>query len=275
VGNTHVAVYSPDGQCQYTLPPLPPSPVGIAYLTLALFGDQILACGGNGNVNCYSYDAGADRWSVFSTGNVAHVEKRGLGHQGKIYLSDNSQTEVFNPSTKTWSTWSLPPYSSYCACFVSWNDVILRFGGIESNNKVYSYNPSSNTWTDLNPPNPPMLSCFSGCVVMPDQNVLLAGSTTTTADYQKFLVYNVTSNTWPQYAMADVNIYFSTPLVLGSRVFTIPHPSYSTVVEYDFQNNSVSDSAIPISLVRPLFAGAIAVPATWFSNLPGDCIGIL
>ena len=275
VGNTQVSIYSPDGQCQYTLSPLLPSPVGIAYLTLALFGDQVIACGGNGNTNCYSYDAGADQWSIFSTGKVIHSERLGLTHQGKIYLTDDSQPEVFDPSSKTWSTWRASPSTPYCSCSVSWNDVILQFGGYYSLQQIYRYSPSINTWTALNPQKAPLDLCFSGCVVMPDQNILIAGSSSPAVNYKKFAVYNVTSNTWPQFAFADVNVFFSTPLVIGSRIFTIPFLSYSTVVEYGFNDNSVTAMDAQLSLARPYFAGAIAVPATWFSHLPGDCSGIL
>jgi hypothetical protein len=42
VGTSQVGLYSPDGNCQYSLAPLPPSPIGMGFLTMALMNKQIL-----------------------------------------------------------------------------------------------------------------------------------------------------------------------------------------------------------------------------------------
>jgi hypothetical protein len=267
-----VALYSPEGKCQYTLAPLPPSPVAIAYLTMALLDEQILACGGTANKNCYLYDVATDSWSIYSTGNVVHTDKRGVVHQGKIYLSDDVIPEVFDPITKTWSTWAPLSSTPDCACFVSWKNVIIRFGGSASLLKVFQYDPSTKIWTTLSSSSPPMELCYSGCSVLPNMNVLLAGSSA--GSYKMFSVYNVTSNTWPLTTNATINVFFSTLLLLGKRVVTIPHLSYSTITEYNYLSNTATNMGSLLNLPRPYFAGAISVPAGWFANLPNDCIGV-
>jgi hypothetical protein len=114
--------------------------------------------------------------------------------------------------------------------------------------------------------------CYSGCSVLPNMNVLLAGSSA--GSYKMFSVYNVTSNTWPLTTNATVNVFFSSLLLLGKRVMTIPHLSYSTVTEYNYLNNSATNVGSLLNLARPYFAGAISVPAVWFAYLPNDCIGV-
>jgi hypothetical protein len=274
VGNSQVGLYSPSGKCQYTITPLPPSPIGIAYLTMSLLNKQVLACGGTNNKNCYIYDVATDKWSIYSTSNAFHTDMRGVVHQGKVYLTDNTKPEVFDPVTKTWSTWTAPPFSGGCACFVSWKNVIFRFGPGNGNyRQVLQYDPTTKIWTTLTPSNPPMDLCYSGCAVLPNMNVLLAGSVTGSIN-KMFAVFNVTSNTWPLTTNATVNLYHSKVLVMGSRVFIIPHYDYSTVIEYNYFDNTASNMSTLLNLPRPFFAGAIAAPAVWFSHLPDGCIGV-
>ena len=72
------------------------------------------------------------------------MDRRGVAHQGKIYLSDDSQAEVFDMKAKTWSAWPAPPFTNGAGvCFVSWNDVILCFGaGASGSLQVLQYEPA-------------------------------------------------------------------------------------------------------------------------------------
>ena len=269
-----MGLYSPEGKCQHSLAPLPPSPIGIGFLTLALLNKQILACGGTNNRNCYRYVVATDVWSIYSTGNVVHTDRRGFVHQGKIYLPDDTQPEVFDPITRIWSTWSAPLSSVYSSCFVSWKNIILGFGGLNNKLAVFQFDPSTNTWTTLSPSSPPMGLVHSSCVVLPNMNVLLAGTSSEPENYNRLAVYNVTTNTWPLTTYATVNLYHSSILIMGNRYFAIPHYEYSTVIEYNYYNNTASSMNTLINLSRPSYVGAISVPASWFNHLPNGCIGV-
>jgi hypothetical protein len=271
VGTSQVGLYSPDGNCQYSLAPLPPSPIGIGFLTMALMSKQILACGGTNNTNCFLYNVARDQWSIYSAGHFVHNERRGVVHQGKIYLPDDTNPEVFDPVTQTWSIWPAPLFSVHWTCFVSWKNVILGFGGDSNKLRVSKFDPTTNAWSTLSPSSPPMELDHSSCAVLSDMNVLLAGSSSLAWNYKKFAVYNVTSNTWPLTTNATVNLYHSSLLILGNRFFTIPHYAYSTVTEYIYISNTASSMKTLFNLSRPFFAGSISAPASWFAHLPNDC----
>jgi hypothetical protein len=112
VGNSQVALYSPNGKCQHILSSLNPAPIGVPYLTMALLDKQILSCGGgNSKSQCFLYDVATDTWTFYSTSNAVHNLRRGVAHQGKIYIMDDSHPEVFDPLNKTWLFKKAPPTS--------------------------------------------------------------------------------------------------------------------------------------------------------------------
>ena len=112
VGKTQFGLYSPDGGCQYAFTPSGDFPANIGYLTLALLDKQIVGFGGNSNPNCYLYDVATNSWSIYSTGIVQHNYEKGVVHQGKIYLLDDTGSQVFDPITKILATWPNPPLTS-------------------------------------------------------------------------------------------------------------------------------------------------------------------
>ena len=272
VGTNQVSLYSPSGKCQLTLNSPATSAKGIQYVTLALLDKQILACGGNGNKNCILFDVATSSWSIYSSGFATHDYNRGVVHRGKIYLFDDIQPEVFDPLTKTWSFIHAPPKSVSCACFVSWNDVILSFGGFYSKQGAFKFDPETNLWTNLNLALPPMLICNSGCVVLPNNNILIAGSRELNYNYG---VYNVTSNTWISAEISPSILVNSIPIVMGKRVFIMPSQYEPKVMEYVVSNQTFVPAAANFVIDRIDFYAAISVPAIWFSNWQGGCIGVI
>ena len=267
-------LYSPNGRCQYTLPApsYPSSPVGRTYLTLTLMDHQILSCGGFSNLDCYLYDVPTDTWSIYSASQQRHQYMHGVVHQGKIYLPDNTLPEVFDLSTQTWSTWPRHPVSSSYTCFVSWEGFILAFGGVS--NQIYQFDPSTSSWTPLNPPLPPMGLSYNGCLVLPNKNVLLTGSSESESSYKKYSVYNVTSNTWEHSGYSANYLALFAPVLLGDRIFVIPTGYPTQVTEYVYANDTCGYDFPPMTsqIVQPV--AALAVPADWFSHLPNGCQGV-
>jgi len=194
-------------------------------------------------------------------------------HQGRMYLADDNQPEVFDPLTNTWSNWTRPPTTMCFSCLVSWNNYIFQFGG---NTPVYSrqvqkYDPSTDKWTNIST-KPPFDIYRSGCVTLPNGNILIVGSMATSAT--AYTEYDVVRNVWSPVIHGKVLEFDSTPLVLGSRVFVIPPSGPKPVEEYIYGSSSLSFSALNLSITTFYKPAAVAVPARWFSHIPGGCYGI-
>ena len=271
--NPYLWLYSPNGNCQYNIGPLDRLVPSLSKAVLTLIGQKILACGALNSPGCYLYDINLKTWSLFATTTMGH-STRGVAHHGKIYLPDDTKPEVIDIATKTVSTWAIAPSSSEYACFVSWNNYILKFGSNTSpmTRSVYKYNPSNNTWTTL-PGTSPMDLYNSGCTTMPNNNVLITGSGYDGAFFQAYAEFNVTSNTWFPLIYGQIHLYASTPVVLGNRVFVIPPNGPAAVEEYIISNRTISFRAPNIQFTTS-YPATVAVPADWFSSLPGGCKGV-
>jgi hypothetical protein len=63
-------------------------------------------------------------------------------------------------------------------------------------------------------------------------------------------------------------------LVLGRQVFVIPSLGPKPVEVYNYKNSTVSFSAKDFNITTSYKPAVVAVPARWFSDLPGGCLGI-
>jgi hypothetical protein len=198
---------------------------------------------------------------------------RNVVHQGKIYLTDLANPQVFDPATKAWTKWAVSPSPPNGACFVSWKNYILQFGSTSSTHEtqIWKYDPTINAWSNV-----AMSTTFplynSGCVVLPDGNILIVGSGYDAKLFKVYTVYNVTSNSWSPYVYGKMDLYFSLPLLLGNRIFVLA--GSNLVEEYVIGNSSVTNSSYPYPYVWSYVPSATAVPAQWFSHLPGGCKGV-
>ena len=235
---------------------------------LGIIDEKIVVCAGSYNQLCYLYDVVNDHWSVYSTSQYSHSELPGVFHHGKFYLSEDTHPEVFDPSTKTWSTWAISPERPSYACLVSWKDVILQIGGSSTGMQVYQYDPSSNTWTNLNAPSPPNYLYSMSCLVLPNMNVLIAGPN----NAKTVSAYNVTSNKWVYNITTSLDVKYSSLLLLGARAFIVPY--HTNLMECNYNNQLVTVIDNQFSVLHEYYPGVIAVPDAWFSYLPGGCIGV-
>jgi hypothetical protein len=182
---------------------------------------------------------------------------------------------VFDPVTKSWSALPLPPNSSWGSCFVSWRGLILRIGSYYSMREVWKFDPSTEAWILLSSSSP--LDLFrSGCMVLPNQNILVTGTASfhQTFNYKAFTIFNVTADTWTKLKFSAVDLYDSVPLALGSRIFVLPVATFPIMLEYNLGNNTMSTLTAPVTArIERGFATA-AVPTQWFSHWAGGCTGV-
>ena len=272
-GPTTTKLYSPNGMCNQTLAPFA-AWSNIERAVMMLLNKQVLACGGLHNLNCYMYDVLTNTWSIYSNATRSH-NYGGVVHNRKIYLTDYSKPEVFDPSSKLWSTWPVAPTDESFSCYVSWKNYIIKFGGYSyaSALQVWRFDPTTNNWLILNT-TPPFYLYNSGCTVLPNENVLVTGCELSPNCYKSIAEYNVTANTWPSVINGSEILYNSISMVLGKRAFIIPSSSSKLVQEYFFENKTVVKISEPFISYVSSTSPSIAIPADWFIKFPGMCIGI-
>ena len=272
-GGPMMWLYSPDGNCQHNLGPIDSLVGQLDNAVLTLHGKNIVACGAMAMYNCYNYDVSSNKWSLFAYTNFTHAT-RGVTLKGRIYLPDDVNPEVIDLTTKTVSKWAIAPSKSLAACYVAWNSYILKFGADLSPNtkNVFMYDPFNNTWTSLTG-TAPFDMAYSGCVTLPNNNVLITGSGYTGVKCKEYAEFNVTSKSWSPIIYGQLDQYYSLPLVLGNRVFVIPPNGPAAIEEYIVSNKTISYGALGIQFAtqRP---AAVAVPADWFAKMPGGCKGV-
>jgi len=272
---TPVSTYSPDGNCQHQLANLASvaQNENFAFSAFVLLNRQILTCGAYNSYRCYLYDVVSNTWSIYSNTPYRHATMRNVVHQGKIYLTDLANPQVFDPATKAWTKWAVSPSPPNGACFVSWKNYILQFGStsLPYASQIWKYDPTINAWSTV-----PIAAKFpmttSGCVVLPNGNVLIVGSGYYATLSNMYTEYNVTSNSWSPYVYGKIPQTYSLPLLLGNRVFVLAGSNF--VEEYVIANSSVTNSSYPYPFLPNPVPSATAVPALWFSHLPGGCKGV-
>jgi hypothetical protein len=276
-GSVHkeVELYSPEGNCQHSLAQIPVSGSQSYEPVLAYIDDKILACAGyEPNKDCYLYHPNNDSWSIYSTSKFTHAYQPGEIYNDKIYIKDDSNPEVFDPISNSWSSWLAPlKKTGDGACLVAQKDTFLLLGGLSNQRGVQTFNHSSNTWQVLNSTNVPMDIYLSGCALLPNDEILVVGSEGT--PYQSSAaLYNVQSNTWK--ALSETpNPRDGTALVtLGKRVFAVDG-HYGNIVE-EFNYNTFTWSPMEAKLIthRDGHQGVIPLPAEMFQHLPGGCVGV-
>jgi len=239
-----------------------------------IFKNQVLGCGpaGNGVIRCYMYNALNNTWTLFTTGGGQYISLSSVVCNKKFYFFHDTNPSTFDPATKSWATWPVVPLFSIYSSTVVYGYTILRFGGIDPNQKrkIFKYDTlNTNSWIKLNS-TAPMPMYYPGCVVLPNGNILVAASFY--LGYSStFAVYNVQSDTWIY--SAD-QTYFSPKINVISirqRVFVI---SDFFVHEFNYNNNTFS--LLPFQLLnnRDLQPGLLEVPSGMLRSFQNSCEGI-
>ncbi len=264
-------LYSPGGNCQHKLSSLP---ITMTEPVLAYIDKTILVYGGDSrNKNFYIYHQSNDSWSVYSTSTFTHDLQPGEIYNEKIYISDDSNPEVFYPGSDTWSTWPTPKNTAGTgACLVAWKDTFFLIGGSSNQHGVQSFNHSSDTWQVLDSTNVPMDIYYSSCILLPSDNILVVGSENSLYQSSAAL-YNIGLKTWTKLPDTSVNRHGTSLVMLGSRVFAMDSDERNVIEEFHYNNNTWS--SVEAKLIVPrMHHGTIALPAELFQHLPGGCVGV-
>jgi hypothetical protein len=136
-----VELYSPTGNCNHKLAAFPV----IAYNPVLVYVDNmIIAC--SGGKYCWEYNVKKDNWSVIATAQFTHNFQPGVVYQDKVYVMDEASPQVFDPSSRTWSSWPSPPKEfGNVPWMVGWKDCIILLGGTSNLRGVQIFNVTQQT----------------------------------------------------------------------------------------------------------------------------------
>ena len=270
-------LYSPNGNCIVKLGLINNSNPAFLNCVMALLDRKILICGIYSTPNCYMYNVLNS--TIDLLGETALGVNRGVLHQGKIYLPTYLIPPILiDPVTMTVSTWATAPSHTQFSCFVSWNNYILKFGALLDNaaRQVWRYDPQSDSWSNLTS-TAPFVVKDSGCLTLPNGNILILGCSSDASCFNAYTEYNVQSNTWSPLRTGIVSFAYSLPMLLGKRVLVLVPSKSQYILEYFYQNSTMS--TVPFiqssfTLSNGYAPCASVVPIPWFSNLPSSCKGV-
>jgi len=268
IDNT-VELYSPTGNCNHQLAPFPmvcQNPV------LVNVDDIILAC--CGGKSCWEYNPEEDSWSVIATAPFIHNWQPGVVYQGKVYVMDESTPQVFDPSSKTWSSWPTPPNKSgLYPWMVGWNDCIILLGGDSNLRGVQIFNITEQTWTVMDSSQVPMDLWWSSSLTLSNGNILIVGSAQS-GYYYSAALYNPKDNTWIELEKTDANRDGSRLVQLGNKVFAVEGISNKITEEFLLETNTWEPYDVKLLVRRRGYHSMLSLPAKLFSHLQGGCQGI-
>jgi len=268
-------VYSPDGKCQFVLSPVPISSTQFFNPTLANIDDKNIACPSitQDTQDCWQYSATENNWTVLTSLQYEHRENTGVVHNGKIFIIDDYNPEVYDPRTNSWSTWPKPVQpTGYGTCLISWKDSILAIGGSENGWGVQSFNSTLNAWSVWDEGSSPFQLLEHSCTLLPTEKVLVVGSNT---NIYSVALFDINTNSWEllqntkfnRCGAAFVNLNGKIFLIGGGALFT----TIDVVEEFHYESNSWTEvEASPIN--QQMFSSALSLPAEIFTHL--ECDGI-
>jgi hypothetical protein len=267
---TSVELYSPSGNCNHQLADFP---VSSENPVLVYVDEMIIACAVG--QSCWEYNTKEDKWSVIAKALFTHNGQPGVVYQEKVYVIDEASPQVFDPSSKTWSSWpSLPNKFGNYPCIVNWKDCIILFGGSSNTRSFQIFNITAQTWTVLDTSQLPMEIHWSSSLTLNNGNVFIVGSEQSGSHYSAAF-YKPTDNSWVQLE-DSVTSHQGTRLVqLGTRLFAIGGRANDLVEEYNLETNLWTPFDVELLVKRDGHHSVLALPANLFSHLPGGCQGVL
>jgi hypothetical protein len=240
---------------------------------LAYIDEKILACGGNSNKNCFHYHPRNDTWSVYSNSSFTHNLQPGEIFNDKIYIKDDSNPEVFDPVSNSWSSWPAPlNKTGEGPCLVAWKDTFILLGGSLNPRGVQNFNHSSSTWQVLDSSTVPMDIYLSGCTLLPNDEILVVGSEN--SDLSSVTLYNIKENSWEKLSNTPSQRDGTSLVILGTKIFAMDGHFNNIIEEFDYNTSSWSPVAAKLITHRGGHQDVIALPAEMFQHLPGGCVGV-
>ena len=285
--NPYAEIYSPNGMCNYALANLPTSLYGHSLVT---YKGKVFSCMGyspalGDTPNCWEYNIGLNTWSSMTTSIYSHTYVTGQIFKNQLYFPDVSYPETFDLDTRKWSKGvSIPISPGTNPCIVSYLDTFIVMGGTSNPTGMQQYNITSKTWTNL-PSLSPGYSYF-GCVLLPSSPDAPGSAPLFTSRILMMqnqdsdvmgTIFDIASNKFLPISPTTYGHRYNRILSLGRRVFVFAGyngAAHNIVEEYHQYNNSWT--VAPFSLLYSRYhPGAVAVPAHWFKNITGGCLGVI
>jgi hypothetical protein len=236
------------------------------------FKNQVLGCGGIITIQCYLYTVANNTWNTYPTGAHQYGNMKSIVYRNKFYFFHATNPVIFDPEIVAWYTWPQVPLYSEFSCTVVYKNTLLRIGGMyETFRTIFQYNGFDNfSWVQLNTSNAPMDMRGSTCGVLPNDNILIIGSSLYSYHFNIFSIYNVASNTWalfgPQ-SYASVNSHIFS---FGQQAFIVLDKA---VYEFDYKNINFTLRPFSFFQNRGNAHCSIYVPSGMLNSLPRGCKG--
>ena len=283
----YVELYSPNGMCNYALANLP---TDIYAHTFSLYYGKVFSCLGYSvtyghSRDCYSYDIASNTWSYMTSSSYTHTWLTGQIYKNQLYFFDSPYPETYDLSTNKWSTGIyIPTATGENPCLVNYLDSVIVIGGSSNPTVIQQYNFTSKTWSSLASPSPGY--SYFGCTLLPaspdssssallfTDRILMMQSTA--SDVQG-TIFDISENQFLPISPTTYGHRHNQILSLGRRVFVFAGfngAANNFVEEYHQHNNSWT--VAPFQMIYPRFnLRAVAVPAHWFKNISGGCLGVI
>jgi hypothetical protein len=270
VGNgKNVELYSPTGHCNHKLAPFP---IDCNNPVLVYVDDMVIAC--SGGHYCWEYNEIQDNWSIIAKAQFAHNWQPGVVYQEKVYVMDESNPQVFNTSSKIWSSWPSPSKKSgEDPWMVGWKDSIILLGGTSNPRGVQIFNITERTWTVMDSSKVPMDIDWSSSLMLSNGHVFVVGSESEIS-YYSAAIYNPKDNSWRELEKTATNHCGARLIQLGKRVFAINGKYSDLVEEFEFETSTWKPLELKLKISRNGRHSLLALPAKLFSHLQGECHGV-
>jgi hypothetical protein len=227
---------------------------------------------------CWKLNPEKNIWTIYSKALFDHQSINANIFQKKIYFADSLNPEVFDPVNNLWSQW--PSFSTDYGnpqCLVTWHDTFVLLGGARPGDRkrTQRFNHTTQLWTEVDR-SAPMDIFMSGCEVLPNQNILIVGSTS--PDMHSAALYNVEENKWMSVGDTQYPRLGTSLVKLGSRVFAIYGTGIGrhtdTIEEFIYAQKAWIPIEAKLIIPRVVYHSTLAVPAYMFAHMDGGCEGI-
>ena len=272
-GRSSSELYSPQGKCNQFLAPVPINGNNFEII-LTYLNQKIFACGGYTNKDCWQYHVASNSWSLYTTAKYTHDFQAAAIFNNNLYIVDDYNPEIFDPSAHVWSAWTAPPNRSGDGpCLVTVGDTFVLIGGYAKRRSVQIYSHASKSWKVMTPDIPAEM-VYPGCILLPNgENILVVGS-----EEPPFLsassLYNVKTNTFKRLPDVAFNRAGTKLINFGDRIFAADGHGGSSVEEFFPSTNTWKRISVDLKEWRAGHFGSVVLPASIFANIPGGCTGV-
>jgi hypothetical protein len=235
------------------------------------FKNKVLGCGGDlgSIVYCKLYNVANNSWTLFPTGAMQYRTLGSVVINNKFYFFHDTNPSIFDPATNSWTIWPVAPMFSTYSSTVVYKNAIYRFGGHNARKKVFYFNPSINSWIQLNS-TAPMEMYESGSGVLPNGNILIVGSGYA-GSLTSFAIYNASADSWLFTGSESFLRSQAVLFTIGKRAFMI---IVKSVYEFDYLLNTFTLLTFPTKKNTNIHSGSLIVPSGMLNSFPNGCKGI-